>query len=420
MRTRTAVSTLLAFGIATAISAEVVIPPHIEERGIIAHAVIEETLLDRSDVPELARFVVSPEDGVAEGGLRREGMVQRLMRPLAIALPPELPAATMIGRIDVDGAGAVRLRFDDAPAGTVLWLAGADDATFTRFVPSATAQWGPTTHGSTIFIAAEANGGAMRISEFAHADLRAEASTACLDDVACSTPADFGELADASRAIGYIRFVRKGKTYVCTGGLVNDAANSGTPYFLTASHCISTQEEASSIEVVWDLRSAACGSNRMASVARSHGAELLVSSPATDVALLKLSSLPAGRVFLGVDARKLKEGTVVHRITHAYGLSQTYSAGVVEADGMTCPRAQRPQFVYSRQRDGAIAEGSSGAPLLIEGLHVAGQLLGLCGPDPANACASYNLAVDGSLYESWPLLAPHLAPGTMPKRRAVR
>ncbi|HYI07828.1 MAG TPA: serine protease [Thermoanaerobaculia bacterium] len=403
------------------VSATVVIPPRIERGTVAAQVAIEEPVFDRTAAREIARLVMQRLEVAAEPGLLRDGSVQQLDEPLRIELPRggRFEGAAMAGRIEVEGGGAFRLRFDGAPAGTVLWIAGSDDEGFIRFEPSETAQWGPTTRGSTIYIAADSGEGEVAISGLAQVGTSAATAT-CLQDVACSAPDDFGGLADATRAIGYIRYVRNGQSYVCTGGLVNDSAGSGTPYFLTARHCISTQEEAASVEVVWDLRSEACGSNRMAKISRSYGAQLLAASADTDVALLELRSIPEGRVFLGLDPRPLAAGTVVHRVSHAAGMSQSYSAGVVEQGGMACVRAPRPQFVYTRQREGAASEGSSGAPLLLPGLYVAGQLLGLCGADPANACASYNLAVDGSLAQSWGLLAPHLAPGSVGKRRAVR
>ena len=148
----------------------------------------------------------------------------------------------------------------------------------------------------------------------------------------------------------------------------------------------------------------------MAPYARAYGAELLVASSQTDVALLRLKSVPPGRVFLGIDTRPLAPGTPVRRVSHAAGLSQTFVAGVVDDDARACATAPRPAFVYSHVTTGGIASGSSGAPLLVRGLYVGGQLLGLCGADPANACANFNAMVDGAIGVSWPQLAPYLDP----------
>jgi len=406
-----------------AAAADRVIPPLLAEAPLAAHGVVFDPVIDRTGARELARLHAMPFTLEEKSGMLADGAAQPLANPIRIAMPQAgAGVPVVLGKITVEGAQAARIRFDDVPEGTVLWLAGSEDEEFTRFEPSSAAEWGPTTRGSVVYIAAESGSGEIGIAELALITPVANAqSSSCLSDVACRTSADFAELAAASRAIGYLRFMSGGKSYVCTGGLLNDAANSRTPFLITAQHCISTKEEAASVEVVWDLKSEACGSNRMAPVTRSYGAELLVASAATDTTLLKLKSVPAGRVFLGIDTRALTQDTIIHRVSHAGGLSQTYSSATVQMGGSTCTGTSRPQFVYTRPRVGAISGGSSGAPLLVNGLYVAGQLRGACGPDPSNTCATFNYGVDGSLREAWPLLAPYLDPaGSNVRRRAAR
>lgn len=377
---------------------DVVIPPLIEPPAVVAASTFAPSI-DRSAARELVRL-----------RLDRDA-VRELDAPLTVA---------GAARIEVDGAAACRLRFSGMTPGTAVWLTGSEDEEPIRFEPADDEEWGPTTSGSTVYVdAAEP----VFVSAIAAVESVTTNASACLEDVACpAASAAFDAVLDASRAVAYVRFVRDGRAQVCTGALVSDAAASRTPYLLTARHCIDSAETAATVEIIWDLRSAACGSNRMAPYARTIGAELLVASEETDVALLKLKSVPPGRVFLGVDTRPLEPGTPVHRVSHASGLSQTYAAGVVDDGGRTCPRAPRGSFVYSRPTAGGIATGSSGAPLLAHGLYAVGQLLGLCGADPANPCATFNDMVDGSIRESWPLLAPYLDPdAVLPrKRRAAR
>ena len=390
----------LLFLSVAAFARDVVIPPLIEPPA----ASFEQMLgpaIDRSAAVEVLRVQVELD----------------AVQTLAEAVPLHASA-----RIEVEGAAACRLRFTGVPAGTVLWLAGSGDDDFIRYEPASDDAWGPTTHGSTVFVTADGPLGGAAIAAAASVEKVSTLSSACLEDVVCpAASAAFDAVMDASRAIAYIRYVRDGRAQVCTGALVNDAAGSRTPYLLTARHCIDSAETAATVELIWDLRSSACGSNRMAAYSRAVGAKLLVASEATDVALLQLPSLPPGRVFLGIDTRPLEAGTPVHRLSHASGLSQTFASGVVDGGGRTCPRAPRSSFIYSRPTAGGIATGSSGAPLLVRGLYVAGQLLGLCGADPANPCATFNDSVDGAIRESWPLLAPHLDPSPpIRKRRAAR
>lgn len=399
-----------------------VLEPYRDERRFIAAA---PAAIDRSDAPLIARLHVRAiEKSSRARDQREDGVAEALTEPLRLQVPGaahDLVAPVVIGRIAVDGASAVRLRFDRAPVGTRLFLAGSDDDQFVAFDPSAAATWGPTTLGSEVTIAAHSSGGEVLIGAAANLSQVSLDSTACLRDVACTDDSQFDDLDEAARAIGYVRFVRDGKTLTCSGGLVADAKKSGTPYFLTARHCISTAAEASSMEVVWDLRSTFCGSNRMAEVSRSFGAEMVVSSEATDITLLRLHSVPSGRVYLGLDLRPLQPGTTIHRIAHAGGLSQTYSSTVVDPAAASCVGAPRGRYLYSRLKIGAIAPGASGAPSLIPGPYAVGQLLGLCGAAPGDSCATFNAVVDGSLRESWPLLAPFLGDPVKPaRRRAAR
>lgn len=386
-------------------------------------------VFDRAAIDEVGRVRMTGEQqpvGERDARLLHDGSVNVLPEPLRFALAPTGFATGSFtrvsgGRLMVEGATAVRLRFAELPSGTVLWIGGEDEE-LVRFEASPSAEWGPTTNGESVYVLAENYDGAIVVTELASVAAVASQNSACLQDVACTDAQLYPELEQASRSIAYIRFVRDGQSYVCSGGLVNDASGSGTPYLLTARHCISTPEQAASVEIVWDLKSDACGSNRMSPITRSHGAELLVASEATDVALLRLHSVPADRVFLGTDLRELKPGQAFHRVSHASGLSQSYAAASVDGDGgSACLRAPRTRFIYSDPTAGAISPGSSGAPLLLPGLLVGGQLLGLCGADPTNPCATFNSVVDGSIRQSWPLLAPYLDPSSVPsRRRAVR
>lgn len=369
---------------------------------------------DRTAARELARIDVRDATPVLAPRLRAEGVIETLEQPIA------LPASERAVRIVVERASSVRLLVTGAAKDAVLWVADEDDPTFERFEPGATATWTPTTTGSVVYIASENGGDRMMITQLSFASAPAKSSgSVCLMDAPCTGQSE--ELRIASRAVAMLRFVRGGASYVCTGSLLRDRANSGTPYMLTAQHCISTPEEAASIEVVWDHRTASCGpdvSERR--TVRTYGAELLVASADTDVALLRLNKLPPDRQFLSVELSPLTEGSPTYRLSHADGAPLTYSAGMVRTSGGSCDAAPRPRFLYTSALSGAVTSGSSGAPLLLPGLRVAGQLLGVCGPAPADACASANDRVDGSLAASWPLLAPFLdAPATTRRRRAA-
>src|SRR5256885_8407232 len=72
-------------------------------------------------------------------------------------------------------------------------------------------------------------------------------------------------------------YVKNGAGYLCTGTLLNDKAASGTPYFITANHCISSQTVASTLETSWFYRTPSCNSRTLSSANRvlRNGATLL-------------------------------------------------------------------------------------------------------------------------------------------------
>jgi hypothetical protein len=371
-----------------------------------------EPFVNRASAREVARFETLPRQQRLAPNLRHEADVETLRRPVELN-----PTREQAVKIVAAGAHTMRVQISGAAPGSVLWFAGEDDADFQRFEARGGVEWSPTTAGSTMYVAVEDSIPAMNLVRLATGRLKpapTSSAASCSLDVCSANPDP--EIDAAGRAIALIRFVRDDASYVCTGGLVNDAAGSGAAFFLTAHHCISTQEEAASIEVVWDERSKMCGDRSR----RTYGADLLVSSPETDVALLRLHSLPENRVFLGIDLKPMSEGTLTYRLSHGAGAPQQYTAGVVRTTGLGCSSAPRPQFVYSTPTSGAVSLGSSGAPLLLPGLRIAGQLLGVCGPQPEDTCGALNDMVDGSISASWPMLAPFLDPQVATKRRAAR
>ena len=98
----------------------------------------------------------------------------------------------------------------------------------------------------------------------------------------------------------------------CTGTLINDSQNSGTPYFMTANHCLSSKKWAGGLEVLFEYWIEGCGDgtcDNWTLVRANHpqskrtlGSELLVTGRGGDFTLVKLNGpLPANSTFLGWD-----------------------------------------------------------------------------------------------------------------------
>ena len=109
--------------------------------------------------------------------------------------------------------------------------------------------------------------------------------------------------------------------YVCTGTLLNNVAQDGTPYFLTANHCVDTQAVAQTVEVYWFYQTTSCNSGVLRSWFHSPpGTNLLAAQSSNDFALLRLlNNAPGGAVFSGWTSAPQSPGTSVFGLHHPDG-----------------------------------------------------------------------------------------------------
>ena len=213
----------------------------------------------------------------------------------------------------------------------------------------------------------------------------------CNIDVSCRP-----EYSSESRSVALMTFEENGAGYLCTGTLLNDAQSSTTPYFLTASHCVSTQTAASSVETYWFYRSAACNSSlpNPGTQQLSGGATLLSAQPATDTSFMQLNAAPpAGIVFAGSYFGAVAEGAVTAGLHHPQGDMQKLFEGAVKqfanctfgtavnTDMFTClvSAPQDSRFLTVGLTVGTTEFGSSGSGLFLpigSKRYVVGQLAG--------------------------------------------
>ncbi|WP_409523052.1 trypsin-like serine peptidase [Nitrincola sp. MINF-07-Sa-05] len=112
---------------------------------------------------------------------------------------------------------------------------------------------------------------------------------ACNVNVACDSKA----LELASTTAKYVITDFFGRSYLCTGVLLNDTRGSGEPWFITAEHCISGGAKPSSMQFYWNFRTQTCNGSTGASFRTSTGgATRLYRSTSDDVAFLKLNKQP--------------------------------------------------------------------------------------------------------------------------------
>jgi hypothetical protein len=347
------------------------------------------------------------------------------------------------GNVKVDGAHRLRLHLShvNLPDAAVLWVYGGSDSTaFGReLIDPAGGLWTPSAWGDTIHLEVEVPNGAaasfdvdevleLLDEKFVSRTLKPAPSDtpSCLEDVMCVTSTPL-PLANVERAVAHMEFVVPEGGAACTGGLLADSKSSGTPYFLTANHCISTQAEASSLQAYFDWTYASCVSTTippLSSVPKSNGSTLLVTKDVdsgSDVTLLRLNSLPPNRYFLGwnADRSAISVGTKLYRVSHpapaGFGPQpQQYSTSVITQAGPRCG-LDTNNFIFSVNDIGGTYGGSSGSPAMLASAQVIGQLFGGCataGHDPQAGCDPAVLNVDGAFATSYPLLAPYLSPSS--------
>ena len=195
----------------------------------------------------------------------------------------------------------------------------------------------------------------------------------------------------SSSATGVARIVieSNGGSAACSGTLLNNRRQDLTPYFLTAAHCVDTEEEARSVIAHWSYQTRTCNGDLpdLRSVPITEGASLLSTSgfrelgdPEGDMTLLQLEGdLPDAIVFQGWDADPQPVGSQVTGIHHPgseWGFFKRISFGQIVPD---------PGFEFSEDTyaivsypvgQGYTQGGSSGSAIFSSSETVVGALSG--------------------------------------------
>ncbi|HEY0978171.1 MAG TPA: trypsin-like peptidase domain-containing protein [Flavobacteriales bacterium] len=185
----------------------------------------------------------------------------------------------------------------------------------------------------------------------------------------------------------------------CTGQLINNCSNDGTPYFLTANHCVSGSVSNWVFAFNWESSTCATNTNTPMNQTVS-GATLLENSGGSDVALLRLNSTPPSGYnvyYSGWDASGAAPLDQVG-IHHPSGDQKKISFNGETSASTNYGGAQTWQV--DAWDDGTTEGGSSGSGLWDQNGRLVGQLFG--GTFGCN-CTDYygKFSVSHPLLDEW-------------------
>lgn len=189
--------------------------------------------------------------------------------------------------------------------------------------------------------------------------------------------------------------------YFCSGALLNNVKVDETPYFLTANHCIASQEVANTLVTYFNFENSSCFSNDAIKNQTISGAKFLSGSKYSDFSLLLLNEYPPEEYnpyYAGWDAEGLNStsGVCIH---HPVGTPKciaidslpitSYPEKVKWAFGVSTTLANTHWKVRFDQ--GYPESGSSGGPLFNQDKRIIGQLHG----------GTNSVMLFGKFSESW-------------------
>ncbi|MEZ5355191.1 MAG: trypsin-like peptidase domain-containing protein [Bryobacteraceae bacterium] len=203
---------------------------------------------------------------------------------------------------------------------------------------------------------------------------------ACHLDVSC-----YPEWRKEASGVARILFVENNVVSACSGALINSRSGTGKPLFLTADHCVSSEEVARTVQANFFYETAACGANEpdFNRVENILGASYLDSDdlPAGDYSLLLLSGAPSNVYYFGWTTEEPAMGARVTGIHHPAGTFKRISfgervkdEGIVVGGVLVAEYAPADKFYAIHKTEGKAQGGSSGSPLLNGNKQIVGIL----------------------------------------------
>ena len=200
----------------------------------------------------------------------------------------------------------------------------------------------------------------------------------CHLDVTC-----YPEWSRSASGVALMVMETNGSSSWCSGTLLNNRRQDGTPYFLTAAHCVQTEEEARSVAALWSYQTRTCNGDLpdLRSVPQTEGAGLL--------SALGGAGYPEGDITLmqGIENRKVRRAAI-------------------KGAGRAVIHVWRSEALHPHYGFRAVEQGRSRRTPFYSALRVA--------DDGVDIVGSSNTRVGNNLPEGNPLEdAPIIAPGMM-------
>ncbi|MEO8385931.1 MAG: hypothetical protein ABI583_11860, partial [Betaproteobacteria bacterium] len=246
--------------------------------------------------------------------------------------------------------------------------------------------WTPATDGSSqiveVFTTQAVDGLRIKVQEIGHFEelpfadkgpaepALSTAAGTCTVDVACTIaddPLNGNAISERRKSVARMSFSSGGSLFSCTGTLLNSPVQQN--FLITANHCISTQDEATSLTTRWFYEASTCGGSVRSDVVNlSGGARLVFTNQFVDSTLLVLNSPPpAGTIFAGWNASALSVNAPIVSISHPKGDIMKAAIGTVSvpgsADGLIRLQGYQQSMYGILFSRGIIEQGSSGSGL---------------------------------------------------------
>lgn len=229
-------------------------------------------------------------------------------------------------------------------------------------------------------------------------------ANSCMINVVCP---EADQWQDQKKGVLQLRMLKSdGKTYLCSGTLINNTANDATPYILTADHCFEnmTREQINNnTEFIFEYESATCQTKDRPRYKYHKGAEVLVLSPligGSDGALLKINQpIPDNwDIYFNGWNRENKAALMGSIIHHPWGDVKkiTFYNKPLTSDRWS-PNSPVGTHWIVNYSAGVTDGGSSGSPIFNQAGLVIGTLTG-----GESRCSNPTLSdMYGKLYFHW-------------------